>query len=102
MKRLIALLNTLQGIRTCGCCGGHSNPTSIQQPEGKWFLSFWAYSDGKSSKNFIRRFCRNNNIKMHQSRKTGYVFLNAVGDPREVAKKLQIVLMRLPLKRVSS
>jgi hypothetical protein len=38
---LVEVLNSLPGIKTLGSCGGHENPTSIQQPLGEWFVSFY-------------------------------------------------------------
>jgi hypothetical protein len=37
---LVMLLNEL-GFETVGSCGGHKNPTSVQQSEGKWFVSMY-------------------------------------------------------------
>ncbi len=37
---LVHALNRLPGIVTCGSCGGHAQPNEIQQPAGKWFVSF--------------------------------------------------------------
>ena len=40
IRALVALLNTHPGIATVGSCGGHPNPTPLQQPAGRWFVSF--------------------------------------------------------------
>jgi hypothetical protein len=40
IRPLVALLNTHPGIATIGSCGGHTDPTPLQQPAGRWFVSF--------------------------------------------------------------
>jgi hypothetical protein len=40
IRPLVALLNTHPGIATVGSCGGHPDPTPLQQPAGRWFVSF--------------------------------------------------------------
>jgi hypothetical protein len=38
IRPLVALLNTHPGIATVGSCGGHADPTPLQQPAGRWFV----------------------------------------------------------------
>lgn len=40
IRDLVRAMNALPGIETLGSCGGHESPTTIQQPEGSWFVSF--------------------------------------------------------------
>ena len=40
IEPLVVALNSLPGVKTIGSCGGHKNPSSIQRPEGEWFVSF--------------------------------------------------------------
>lgn len=60
MRSLVKLLNSFNGIRTMGCCGGHKDPNSIQQPEGHWFVTFWVYKHGRDTiLPLIQEFCQN-------------------------------------------
>lgn len=40
IRPLVELLNTHPGVATVGSCGGHPDPTPLQQPAGRWFVSF--------------------------------------------------------------
>jgi hypothetical protein len=41
MVRLVKALNSFEGIRTIGSCGGHPNPKPYQEPKGRWGITFY-------------------------------------------------------------
>lgn len=100
IRGLVRLLNSLQGVRTMGSCGGHNNPTSIQHPEGSWFVSFWVYKDGRDTTlPMLVRFCQGRQDASIdgpwqsgiQKRKNWYS-LYGQGNPGDVQKALAVFI----------
>jgi hypothetical protein len=60
--KLVRALNSFDGIRTVGSCGGHPNPKASQQPEGEWFITFMVdhTDDGWFALEFLTWFINNN------------------------------------------
>jgi hypothetical protein len=59
IRGLVKVLNSLEGVRTMGCCGGHKNPGPTQRPAGHWFVTFWVYKRGRATTlPMIEAFCK--------------------------------------------
>jgi len=99
IRGLVRTLNAMEGIRTMGSCGGHKNPTSIQQPEGHWFITFWVYKVGRiKSLPIIKKFCEDKGITLDgpyrngYPAKSGWYSIEGKGCPILVNKELTNVL----------
>ena len=94
MRPLVRVVNTLPGVKTVGCCGGHENRKRCQQPKGKWFLSIWVYKDGINSRLILKAFFKKAGIKFTEpcnesGKKLGWICLLSRTDPIKVAKQLK-------------
>ena len=107
MRALVKLVESIPGIETLGSCGGHKSPRECQHPKGQWFVSFRA-KDLTLLRHF-RRWCRRYTIHLHKGpsdlyckclRCTGckhlnpstWYYMKGNGDPRNVAKRLNVFL----------
>ena len=60
--KLVRALNSFEGIRTIGSCGGHANPKPYQRPEGEWEIVFNVdhNEEGWFALEFLTWFVNNN------------------------------------------
>jgi len=60
--QLVEALNSFDGIRTIGSCGGHSNPKVGQMSEGEWLITFMVdhTEDGWFALEFLTWFINSN------------------------------------------